>query len=116
MKKAEERKPFNFKRTQTFFIMGTFFVAPILHTMYSKILPRLVPEVTSTGALKKLAIDQLVAAPLIIVLFYPAINFVEGKPFSHAVEDLKSKYYATMVANYKIWPAANLINFMFIPI
>jgi Mpv17 / PMP22 family len=96
--------------------MGTFFVAPILHTLYSKILPRLVPELTSTGALKKLAIDQLCAAPLIILMFYPAINFVEGKPLSHAIDDLKAKYVATMAANYKIWPLANLINFMFVPI
>lgn len=77
-----EKTTFSFKRTQTFFIMGTFFVAPILHMSYSKILPYLVPEATAKGALKKLAIDQLVAAPIIILLFYPMINFVEGKPLS----------------------------------
>jgi protein Mpv17 len=96
--------------------MGTFFVAPILHVSYSKILPWLVPEVTAAGALKKLAVDQLIAAPLIILFFYPAINFVEGKPMSRAVEDLKEKYVPTMITNYQIWPAANLVNFMFIPI
>jgi hypothetical protein len=37
--------------------MGTFYVAPILHVSYSKILPYLVPELTATGALKKLAVD-----------------------------------------------------------
>ena len=56
------------------------------------------------------------AAPVIIMLFYPAINFVEGKPFSQSVEDLKAKYVPTMIANYKLWPAANLINFMIVPI
>lgn len=96
--------------------MGTFFVAPLLHVNYSYILPRLVPEISAVGALKKLAIDQLIFAPLVILMFYPAINIVEGKSLSHAIEDLKNKYYATMVANYKIWPAANLINFYFVPI
>ena len=47
------------------------------------------------------------AAPVIIMLFYPAINFVE---------DLKAKYVPTMIANYKLWPAANVINFMIVPI
>jgi hypothetical protein len=62
--------------------MGTFFIAPILHVSYSKILPYLVPEATAVGALKKLALDQLVAAPLILAFFYPAIYLVEGKSLS----------------------------------
>lgn len=96
--------------------MGTFYIAPILHVSYSKILPRLVPELTAVGAVKKLLIDQLVAAPLILLFFFPAINIVEGRSIGQAIEDLKSKYVATMIANYKIWPAANLVNFMFVPI
>jgi hypothetical protein len=107
---------YNFQRTKTFFIIGTFYVAPILHVSYSKILPRLVPETTAIGAVKKLALDQLVAAPLILLFFFPVINVVEGRTIQHGIDDLKSKYLATMVANYKIWPAANLVNFMFVPI
>jgi len=49
-------------------------------------------------------------------MFYPVINFIEGRSFSNAIEDLKNKFVPTMIANYKIWPLANLINFMFIPI
>jgi protein Mpv17 len=113
---SKEKKEYNFDRTKTFFIMGTLYVAPILHVSYSKILPALVPEATAVGALKKLALDQLVAAPLIILFFYPAINLVEGKPLSSAMTDLKAKYVPTMITNYQIWPAANLVNFMFVPI
>ena len=97
-------------------MIGTFYVAPILHVSYSKVLPYLVPEATAVGAVKKLAIDQLVAAPLILMFFFPVINLVEGRSVAHGVQDLKEKYVATMIANYKIWPAANLINFMFVPI
>ena len=79
---SKEAKPYNFNRSKTFFLVGTFFIAPILHVNYSKILPYLVPEISAVGALKKLAFDQLVAAPLIILCFYPVINFIEGKPLS----------------------------------
>ena len=51
-----------------------------------------------------------------ILLFYPAINIIEGKPMSQMFEDLKAKYIPTMIANYKLWPAANLVNFLFVPI
>lgn len=115
-KEGVEKKDYNFNRTKTFFVMGTFYVAPILHVSYSKILPALVPEVSPVGAVKKLALDQLIAAPLIILFFYPAINLVEGKPLSSAISDLKAKYVPTMITNYYIWPAANLVNFMFVPI
>lgn len=97
---SKEKKEYNFDRTKIFFIMGTLYVAPILHVSYSKILPALVPEATAVGALKKLALDQLVAAPLIILFFYPAINLVEGKPLSSAMTDLKAKYVPTMITNY----------------
>lgn len=83
-----EKKAYNFERTKTFFMMGTFYVAPILHMSYSKILPYLVPELTAAGALKKLALDQLVAAPLILLFFFPAINIVQGKQLSYAIEDI----------------------------
>ena len=43
---SKEKKEYNFDRTKTFFIMGTLYVAPILHVSYSKILPALVPEAT----------------------------------------------------------------------
>ena len=53
----KENKGYNLQRTKSFFLIGTFFVAPILHMNYSKIYPLLVPEATTAGALKKLAID-----------------------------------------------------------
>ena len=56
-KEGVEKKDYNFNRTKTFFVMGTFYVAPILHVSYSKILPALVPEVSAVGAVKKLALD-----------------------------------------------------------
>lgn len=56
------------------------------------------------------------AAPLIMLGFYPAINFVQGKSMASAYEDLKAKYVETMKVNYYIWPPANLVNFMFVPI
>ena len=49
-------------------------------------------------------------------MFYPCTAFFSGRPMSQAIEDLKAKYFATLALNYKIWPAASLINFAFLPI
>ena len=93
------------KRTRTFFVIGTFYVAPILHISYSKVLPWLVPETSAVGAIKKLAIDQLIAAPIILAFPFPIINVVEGRTV-----------LIMLLFDDKIWPVANLINFMFVPI
>ncbi|CDW91795.1 mpv17 pmp22 family protein [Stylonychia lemnae] len=114
--RTKKEKSYNLQRTKSFFLTGTFFIAPLLHLSYSIVLPRLVPELTTVGAIKKLALDQLVFAPVVVTMFYPVINFIEGKPFQQSIEDLKNKFIPTMITNYKIWPLANFINFTFIPI
>jgi protein Mpv17 len=65
--------------------------------------------------LKKLTIDQLLVAPTTLAFFMSAA--VYGNSFS--VKDVKEKlsidYFPTLQANWMVWPAANFINFKFIP-
>ena len=65
-------------RAKVFTILGAFWIAPVLHIMYSKVLPYYVPIVTYSTVFKKLAIDQLMFAPCFIGLFYPVVNLIEG--------------------------------------
>ena len=73
-------------------------------------------KATAIGAIKKVIFDQAVFAPICIFFFYPALAIAEGKSVSKGFEDLKTKFIPTMIANYKVWPAANLANFYFMPI
>ena len=50
-------KKFDIQRTATFGLVGTVYVAPMLHVHYSYILPYFVPKAGSVAAIKKLAID-----------------------------------------------------------
>ena len=36
---SEKDKPYNYKRTRTFFFLGSLFIAPFLHFNYSYTLP-----------------------------------------------------------------------------
>ena len=113
---SKSKKPYNVQRTRTMFMMGTFFIAPLLHLEFTYYLPYFVPNVSGMGLLKKLLIDQGTFAPFFILTFYPAINFVDGKPFNQSVQDLKDKYWATLQTNWKVWSCANLVNFYLMPI
>lgn len=66
--------------------------------------------------MKKLAIDQLVFAPLCTAGFFILINCIEGKGVQQGVKDIKSKFVDTMVVNWKIWVPANFANFYFVPV
>ena len=68
------------------------------------------------GLAKKLLVDQGIVAPLFMAGWFTAISFIDGKPFSKSMSDLKMKFRPTMIANWQVWPAVNLCNFYFVPI
>ena len=47
----------DWKRNRTFLLWGAVVIAPFLHVAYAKVFPYLVPELTTLGAMKKLALD-----------------------------------------------------------
>ena len=55
--KTPSESTYNWKRTRTFFLWGSVVIAPFLHVAYAKVFPYLVPELTTVGAMKKLALD-----------------------------------------------------------
>lgn len=97
-----------------------FYIGPMLHLNYSRILPFLVPESAKTSqavvALKKLGFDQLVFAPICTSGFFIVINTLEGNGPAKGIADLKAKLWETLLVNWKIWVPANFVNFALVPI
>jgi len=69
----------------------------------------------SGAALVKVALDQGIMAPAGLALFYLTLSVLEGHGPSAALGTLQTKYAPTLAANYVLWPAANAINFAFVP-
>lgn len=66
-------------------------------------------------ALAKMGLDQALMAPAGLALFYVVVSLLEGKPWESAVGVARDKFPATLAANYALWPAANFVNFRFVP-
>jgi hypothetical protein len=66
-------------------------------------------------ALAKMCLDQTLMAPLGIALFFASVGLMEGQAPAAAVAGMREKLKPTLLANWTIWPAANFINFAFIP-
>jgi hypothetical protein len=50
-----------------------------------------------------------------IGLFFCSMSVLEGSSLQEAWASTKQKFKPTLMANYLLWPAANLVNFAFVP-
>lgn len=62
----------------------------------------------------KTAIDQLVWAPAMTVVFFTFLKVLEGHP-EQIMAIINAKFLPTLLANYALWPTAHLFNFKFVP-
>ncbi|KAJ8940165.1 hypothetical protein NQ318_019374 [Aromia moschata] len=108
-------KQLDLLRTSHFFGLGLTLVGPASSRWY-KILSKTFGEEGSSVALKKVAADQLIFAPVFMVIFMIALNGLRGKDWEHIRKELNAKYFDLLINNYKIWPAVQLINFYMIPL
>lgn len=66
------------------------------------------------SVLTKLALDQVIMAPLGTFVFYVSVTTMAGSP-EKVSSELEQKLIPTVISSYKIWPVAHLINFAVIP-
>jgi len=119
--RKEEKWKYDWIRTGKFCFYGAFVSAPLNHYWFA-ILDRVVPTGrytifgTNVANYKKLLLDQLLFAPFILSAFFTTMTFLEGKGPSVALTRIRNNLYPTLKLNYCLWPAAQFINFKFVPI
>ena len=92
---------------------GTFFVGPTLHFWY-KFLATRFPGKSMANTIQRLAMDQLIFAPVFLPAFFFAILLLDGKP-QNIWEKLSNEWISTMLTNWSVWVPAMFINFRFVP-
>ena len=110
--KIEKAPEYNYKRTLRLATVGAVITGPSLHYWYKFL------EGFCVGArapIKKVIMDQLLFGPSIIAAFYISSGLLEGKKIENIKDDFRNSYLDVLKMNYYIWPAANFINFSFVP-
>lgn len=65
--------------------------------------------------LKKVIIDQLVCSPLCIGTFFLTLALLENDSLAELKDEIRKKAYKLYIAEWIIWPPAQVINFYFLP-
>ena len=112
-KKSNKNKTFDYMRA---FRQASFGVimTPYLHLQFNVI----IPKYFATGKLpilKILAYDQTVNAAVFIFAFFTYIDYFTGVDIKTSLSNTLVKFPSTIVANWQLWPAAQVINFTVMP-
>ncbi len=118
-KKKGKKWKFQFARFMKQAIFGVL-AAPYLHIHFAKVIPTFIAPIASNPnkkvrVLKSLLYDQTIHACFFTVVYFLWLNMVNSTGFPKALENTKGLLWPTMIANWKLWPAAMLINYSVIP-
>jgi len=125
-KEHEEYRRYDFARSLRFFCYG-FTISPLmgrwnrflesrfpLRTMHIK-RGRLSSKISLKGLTKRVACDQLIMAPIGLAIFLGSMGIMEARSPWQIRDKFKDLYQTALIANWKVWPAAQFINFRYTP-
>ncbi|XP_022692015.1 protein SYM1-like isoform X1 [Varroa jacobsoni] len=112
---VEKREHINVQRTGRFFFVGCVYVGPVLRTWYPR-LEQLISHSAKMRALKMASIDQLVFTPVFLPGFLITLSTFQGKNIDGICETVRTDTVPILLTNWMIWPAAQVINFNFVPL
>jgi Mpv17 / PMP22 family. len=116
-RKRDEDAEIDVARFLRFAFFGFILQAPWNHFYYllldGALPPTEDPFTVTTGV--KVVIDQFVQAPIFTILIFYFLGVLEGKSIDAVKEQLDRDYKDTMLANWKLWVPATMVNIAFCP-
>lgn len=109
----KEMNKWDRKRTSQMSISGMT-VGVFCHHWY-KVLDKKLPGRTINVVLKKVFIDQTVASPIVIFIFFLTLGTLRKSSFREMGNEIKDKAITLYSAEWVVWPPAQLINFYILP-
>ncbi|KAF3909785.1 hypothetical protein ABW21_db0200220 [Orbilia brochopaga] len=110
--------PFEFDRLARFAFWG-FMMAPAQFTWFkflSKTFPIAPHSAAMAPALKRVAFDQLIFAPVGLAGFFTFMTIAEGGGAEQVKHKFSNVYMSALRSNYMLWPAVQIINFRLMPL
>ncbi|XP_049872915.1 protein Mpv17 [Pectinophora gossypiella] len=108
-------KQIEWQRSARFSCIGLFIIGPTLRVWYG-VLNKHIGHTGKTVAVKKVFLDQVVFAPMVLCSLLCIVGASQGKNWDSIKQDLNTNYIDILKANYMLWPWVQLLNFYYIPL
>ena len=103
-------------RTRQVAITGFTWSGPISHTWYA-ILEHLVTiEDKFIGLILRMLLDAFIFSPIAVVGYFIWRTILEGGGSNDIVAKLRDSYLDALIASFRFWPCANIVNFSLVPV
>ena len=89
-------------------------IGPVVHYWYI-LLDAFFPGRKVVVVLKKILLDQIIFSPVNIVMFLFIMGMQEEITGKEMINDLKDKGKDLLVAEWIVWPPAQMVNFFLLP-
>lgn len=60
-------------------------------------------------------VDQLIASPIVISLFFITLGIMRKESVNETLEEIRNKFLRLYKAEWVVWPTAQVINFWILP-
>lgn len=111
---GDEKSSLDWARVARMASFGFLIHGPTGHYFYSA-LDRLIVGTSPVKVASKVAIDQVLWAPVFTALFFSYLGFAEGKSLDDVIKKIKNDTWIGVKTSWKFWPLAHAVNFGFVP-
>ncbi|XP_052865492.1 mpv17-like protein 2 [Anopheles cruzii] len=101
------------QRTRHMSISGMT-VGVFCHNWYN-FMDRRFPGRSFRLVLKKVLIDQTVASPIVIFLFFATLGVLRRSSWDGMCHEVREKFLRLYTAEWVVWPPAQIVNFYLLP-
>uniref|UniRef100_A0A1B0F0L5 Mpv17-like protein 2 n=1 Tax=Phlebotomus papatasi TaxID=29031 RepID=A0A1B0F0L5_PHLPP len=106
-------KRYDWKRIGQMFLVGCL-GGPFHHVFY-KWMDNILPRSDVITSVKKIILDQAIFSPFCIFTFFYSAGWLENQNLAECNRELREKFLTVYFADWTLWPAAQFINFYFLP-
>uniref|UniRef100_A0A1B6MRF2 Mpv17-like protein 2 n=1 Tax=Graphocephala atropunctata TaxID=36148 RepID=A0A1B6MRF2_9HEMI len=111
-KKIHSSNKYDWTRTMNMTLVGLV-LGSAQHFFYGYI-DKILPKRTVQSVCQKIFLDQIIASPVAIFLFFYGLGLLENGNFEVAHKEMKQKFFTIYVMDWIVWPPTQYLNFAYL--